>query len=79
MYKIRKLFHEAFAYWHAFLGLLTYCFLHVNPIVSLVIFLIFLIYESVEEEHKYETVMNMVEYFTGVWLGKIFYEIISKF
>jgi len=79
MYKVKKLFYEPFSYLHAFLGLLTYGLLHYYPIVSLVIFLIFIVYEAIEKEEKYETVTNIVEYFTGVWLGVIIFEAISKF
>jgi hypothetical protein len=80
---IEKFFRELFSIWHCFLGIVCGIFASIKilifPVISLLLLLFFIIYEAIEEELETETTKNFVEFFTGIFLGRLIYIIASFF
>jgi hypothetical protein len=83
MFKIKKFFKTLKSIFHCILGIVCGIFASIKilifPVVSFLLLLTFIIYETIEEEPEYETTKNFVELFTGIFLGRLIYIIASFF
>jgi hypothetical protein len=81
MFKIKKFFKTLKSIFHCITGILIGIFASIKilifPVISLLLFLAFIIYETIEEEPEYETTKNFVELFVGIFLGRLIYIIFS--
>lgn len=60
-------------YWHVFLALVAGVSLFILPIASLVITLVYVVYQSTEKEDEFRSVRDLVLFLVGVLLGVLVY------
>jgi hypothetical protein len=79
----KKFFKTLKSIFHCFLGILSGIFTSIPilifPVISFLIFLTFIVYETLEEEEEQETTKNFVEFFIGVWIGILLHNIFNFF
>lgn len=67
---IRNFFNHAYDIVHFLLGLITYLLLVcVSNWIALIVFLIFIIYQTLDRETKLESTADILEYFIGFAVG----------
>jgi len=69
--RIQNMFNRWYDFWHFFLGFVTFFLYKYFWVFSVLLFVIYLVYQSAEKEPSFQTVRDFMSYLLGFVFGFI--------